>query len=87
MVQLFEDAETKEYDVIAIQEPWRRNDCNTTYHPDKGHFELLYLNDETTRTCYHANKDLALSSWSVTNHSLDLTTLHYRKQQQRNHLD
>ena len=83
MVQLFEDKETKEYDIIAIQEPWRRSECNTTYHSDKSHFELLYLNNETTRVCYYVNKRLALSSWSITNHSSDLATLHLKATDER----
>lgn len=78
MIELFEESEIIEYDIIALQEPWRRSDCNTTYHPAKSHFELLYLNSSQTRVCVYINKKIALASWNTTYHSPDLSTLHLK---------
>lgn len=78
MIELFTKPETLEYGIIALQEPWRKLDCNTTYHPAKDHFELPYLNDKHIRVCMYISKKIDLASWSITNHSSDLSTLHLR---------
>lgn len=75
MIEIFAEPKTLEFDIIAFQEPWRRSDCNTTYHPAKDHYELLYSNDPRTRVCMYISKNIALASWNVTHHSFDLSTL------------
>ena len=64
-----------DFDVIALQEPWRNTYHNTTFHPRKDIFELAYMDDPLTRVCFYINKMIALASWTVKFHSPDLCTL------------
>lgn len=55
---------TREYDIIAIQEPWRNPFSDTTHHPAKDLFHLCYpaMEDgETARVCFFINKQLGHS--------------------------
>ena len=75
MLELFAEESTLQCDIIAIQEPWRNNQYNSTYNSAPDRFELLYYDKKTTRTCFYVNKDIALSSWNVTHHTTDYSTL------------
>jgi hypothetical protein len=77
MASLLRDGRLKDFDVIALQEPWRNPFWNTTHHPDKQHFELLYMDDPTTRVYFFINKRIPATSWTITHHSPDLSTLHH----------
>ena len=74
--ELFLKEETKEMDIIAIQEPWIRRDIATTAHLDKENFHLLFPEQGVARVCFYVNRRIALSSWHVTTVSGDLATLH-----------
>ena len=75
MIPLFKNPLTPAYDILAIQEPWRNPFQHTTNHWLAQHFELSYFPHKKTRVCFFINKRLALSSWSVTIHSIDFSTL------------
>ena len=53
---LFQKPKVLEYDVLAIQEPWRNPFIATSYHPLKAHFQLTYSPDAVTRVCFYVNK-------------------------------
>lgn len=75
MVSLLRDERIKDFDVIAIQEPWRNNFINTTHYPYGQFFDLAYLDHPETRTCFLINKRIARTRWTAVLHSLDLSTL------------
>lgn len=75
LASLFRNPRVLEYDILAIQEPWRNTFINTTYHPLKTHFQLTYLDDVDTRTCFYINKRIDPSTWSVLYISKDITRL------------
>ncbi|EKG09366.1 Reverse transcriptase, partial [Macrophomina phaseolina MS6] len=77
MAPLFRDRRTREFDIIAVQEPWKNPFRNTTHHPLKKEFELLHL-DGPARTCIFVNRRIAASSWTATYHTPDLCTLHLK---------
>jgi hypothetical protein len=62
----------REFDVIAIQEPWRNSYLNTTHHPYGLNFDLLYPDSPDTRTCFLVNKRIPATRWTATHHSPDL---------------
>ncbi len=78
MIPLFESEHIEEVDIIALQEPWRNPWKNTTYHPLKSLFELVYEDGKNTRVCFYINKSIALASRSFTHHSPDVCSLHLR---------
>ncbi len=78
LASLFRNPRVLEYDVLAIQEPWRNPFINTTYHPLKTHFQLAYLDDKSTRVCFYINKRIDLGAWSVTHASKDIASLEIR---------
>ena len=75
LASLFQQNEIRDYDVLAIQEPWRNPFTNTTYHPLKTDFHLLYMDDPTTRVCFYVNKRLRLDTWDVSFVSKDVAVL------------
>ena len=76
MASLLKDKRTLKYDILAIQEPWKNPFENTTFHPAKDSFHLVYnTRTERTRVCFFVNKRLETSRWSVAEHSADLITL------------
>lgn len=56
LADLFQKPRVLEYDILAIQEPWRNTFIATSYHPLKTHFQLAYLDNATTRVCFYINK-------------------------------
>jgi ribonuclease HI len=75
LANLFQDPRVLEYDVLAIQEPWRNPFLATTYHPLKEHFRLTYLDDAATRVCFYINTRIDPSTWSVQHITRDITSL------------
>jgi hypothetical protein len=78
LASLFQDPGVLEYDILAIQEPWRNPYVYTSYHPLKTHFQLTYLADATTRACLYINKRLDPSTLSVSYVSKDIISLTIR---------
>jgi hypothetical protein len=75
LASLFQDARVLEYDILAIQEPWRNPFIATSYHPLKTHYQLTYMNDTSTRVCFYINKRIDPSTWRVSFISTDIITL------------
>jgi hypothetical protein len=75
LASLFQDRWISEYDVIAIQEPWRNPFIATSYHPLKTHFQLTYFNDKKTRVCFYINKRIDASTWNVSFITKDIIVL------------
>lgn len=75
LASLFRNPKVTEYDILAIQEPWRNPFIHTTYHPLKSHFHLTYLDDPSTRVCFYINKRIDNSTWNVTYVSKDIIFL------------
>ena len=75
IVPLLEDPKAHEFDIIAIQEPWRNQFATTSYCPSRTPFYLAYPKFEDTRVCCYINKRLNISSWNVTNHTADFQTI------------
>ncbi|KAK9445095.1 hypothetical protein VB005_01558 [Metarhizium brunneum] len=75
---LFRLPKVLEYDLLAIQEPWRNPFKATTYHPLKTHFHLVYLEDASTRVCFYINKRIDSGTWSVSYISNDIIRLSIR---------
>jgi hypothetical protein len=61
MAGILADERALEYNIIAIQEPWRNPFHHTTYHPVKDHFDLVYQETESTRVYFFINSKLRRS--------------------------
>jgi hypothetical protein len=75
LASMFQNPKILEYDILAIQEPWRNPFITTSYHPLKAHFQLVYLEDAATRVCFYINKRIDPSTWSVSHVSKDVSDL------------
>ncbi|KAJ6437601.1 zinc knuckle [Purpureocillium lavendulum] len=78
MATLLRDPRIREYDILAIQEPWKNAFSETTHHPAKDLFHLCYpatKEGEPTRVCFFINKQLDHSKWHFKNAGKDLCTL------------
>ena len=65
MADAFNHHKIRDYDILAIQEPYRNRYQNTTHHPTKDRFHLLYFNSENTRTCFFINRRMDPGTWHV----------------------
>jgi hypothetical protein len=72
IILLLRDTRIKEFDILAIQEPWRNPNIATGYNPLRSSFHLAYPPDKLTRVCFYVNKALHPGKWSVTNHHKDM---------------
>ena len=61
------DAVYGEYDLLAIQEPWRNPHMTTTYCPRSSPYDLLYV-AEGGRTCIYINKRYPPARWTYEAH-------------------
>ncbi|KAJ6436165.1 restless-like transposase [Purpureocillium lavendulum] len=62
MATLLRDPRIREYDILAIQEPWKNAFSETTHHPAKDLFHLCYPateEGEPTRVCFFINNQLS----------------------------
>lgn len=76
ILDFFNNEETGDIDIIAIQEPWRNSKSKTIPNIDKERFELVSLvNDPKARVYFFVNKKAALASWNYKTYSSDLATL------------
>jgi hypothetical protein len=55
MIPLFESEGITDFDILAIQEPWRNLYQPTTNNRLNQYFELHYMNDKNTRVCFFVN--------------------------------
>ena len=77
LIPLFKDEKTREFDIIAVQEPWRNPSQPTTYNRRNGDFHLAFP-PQGGRACFYINKKLDLNYWSVTFTSPDMCSLKIR---------
>ncbi|OHW95426.1 reverse transcriptase [Colletotrichum incanum] len=78
MATLLRDPNIDNYDIIAIQEPWRNPFNATTHHPAKDRFHLCYPSNEErgpARVCFFINQKLDHSRWRFKESSRDLCTV------------
>ena len=75
MIPLLADPRVQEYDVIAIQEPWRNPNMPTTLSSHQSGFHLLYRPGGDTRVCFYINDKINPSSWEVSYPSRDMCSL------------
>src|SRR5271154_4357783 len=75
LIPLLRNATIKEFDILAIQEPWRNPFQTTGYNPSRSEFYLAYPAKELTRVCFYVNKRLHPNTWTVTHHNEDAQTL------------
>ena len=79
MATLLRDPRIHEYDILAIQEPWRNPYMATTHHPAKDVFHLCYpaAADEEgpARVCFFVNKRIDHNRWRFKEHSRDVCSL------------
>ncbi len=78
MASLLRDPSIREYDILAIQEPWRNPFMSTTHNPIPEYFHLHFPKDtreEPARVCFFVNKRLDETRWRITEHTRDVCTL------------
>lgn len=86
LASLFQDPRILEYDILAIQEPWRNPFIATSYHPMKAHFRLTYLDDAATRVCFYVNNRIDPSTWSVSYITKDIIALEITNSHNKLHI-
>ncbi len=86
LASLFQDPRILEYDILAIQEPWRNPFIATSYHPLKAHFQLIYLDNAGTRVCFYIHKRIDPRTWSVQHITKDIAFLEITNPSLRNKL-
>jgi len=75
LAPLLADRNTRNIDILAIQEPWRNPHILSSYNPSSSPFYLSYKPHEHTRVSFYINKRLNLTNWSVTHPSPDIAVL------------
>src|SRR5271168_4181134 len=71
MVPLFEDPRIRDFDIIAVQEPWQNPFYISTYLLSQSSFHVVFPL-EGGRACLYINKRIDLNSWTIAFHSPDL---------------
>jgi hypothetical protein len=77
MATMLRDPKVLEYDILAIQEPWRNPFKETTHHPAKNEFHLCYPKegeDGPARVCLFIHKRINHTRWQFKEHSRDHCT-------------
>jgi exonuclease III len=78
MATLLRDPRIQEYDVLALQEPWRNPFIPTTHNPIAHSFHTCFPPDSReapARVCFFVNKRIDPNNWRFTEHTRDLSTL------------
>ena len=75
MIGLLQDPSIAQFDIIAIQEPWRNKHDHATYNPRDSPFTVIDSRSSGSRVCTYINKRIAPSSWSATIHSGDAQSI------------
>jgi exonuclease III len=78
LVPLLQDTRVHEFDILAIQEPWRNPFTTTSYNPQDTPFYLAYPLKPLSRVCAYINKRIHPNSWTVTHHTEDAQTVTIR---------
>ena len=78
MATLLRDPKVMDYDILAVQEPWRNPFMSTTHHPAKAQFHLCYpaaIEGRPARVCFFVNKRLDNTKWQFKSHTGDACSL------------
>ncbi|KAF1934129.1 uncharacterized protein M421DRAFT_97107 [Didymella exigua CBS 183.55] len=78
MATLLRDPQVREYDILAIQEPWKNLFTATTHHPAKDVFHLCCLTGDEkgpARVCFFINKKIDHKQWRFSKRSRDICSL------------
>ncbi|XMA13648.1 hypothetical protein WAI453_006439 [Rhynchosporium graminicola] len=78
MATLLRDPRIQEYDILALQEPWRNPFISTTHNRIAHSFHLCFPNDSReapARVCFFINKRIDPNRWRFIDHTRDLSTL------------
>jgi ribonuclease HI len=78
MATLLRDPRIQEYDVLALQEPWRNPFISTTHNPITHSFHICFPNNSReapARVCFFVNKRIDPNRWRFTDYTRDLSTL------------
>ena len=75
LIPLLADEKTKNFDIIAIQEPWKNPTTALLLNPYQSGFHLLYKSGGDTRVCFYINEKIDPESWDVEYPTEDLCTL------------
>lgn len=75
MISLLADSRLQDYDIIAIQEPWKNPFGATTLSSHQSGFHLLYKPEGDTRVCFYINESIDPDSWEIEYPSADFCTL------------
>ena len=78
MATLLRDPRVLEYDILAIQEPWRNPYVATTHHPARQAFHLCYpeaTSERPARVCFFINKRLDQSKWRFQERTGDVCSI------------
>lgn len=78
MTHLLRDPATHEFDIIAVQEPWRNPFRAGTHNPSADKFHLVYApgDDVTQNVCMFVSTRIDKATWSPEFHSPNCMTLH-----------
>ena len=75
---LLRDPRIQEYDILALQEPWRNPFISTTHNLNTHSFHLCFPNDSReapARVYFFVNKRIDPNRWRFTDHTRDLCTI------------
>lgn len=75
MISLLADPRLQDYNVIAIQKPWKNPFGATILSSHHSEFHLLYKPRGDTQVCSYVNEKLDPNSWEIDYVSADLCTL------------
>jgi exonuclease III len=78
MASFLQDSSVANYDIIAVQEPWRNTHNHATFNPRNSAFHACDARAETARVCCYINKRISTDSWTETHHSDDLMSITLR---------
>lgn len=73
MTSMSKSLNPERHHILALQEPWRNPQMQTTGRPPNYH--LIYPLSKETRVCFYVSKAIDHNKWETTEHSPDLVTL------------
>jgi hypothetical protein len=78
MASLLRDPRIHDFDLIAIQEPWKNPYTTTTHHPVKNRFHLCYPTGDIggiARVCFFINKKMDQARWRFEERTRDVCSI------------
>src|SRR5271170_3889754 len=78
LVGLLEDPRVSDFDIIAVQEPWRNRYDSATYNTRDSGFHLIDKKDRDSRVSMYINKRISTDSWNEVLYSLNTQSITLR---------